>query len=128
MGQIEEADEQLFVFYPNEDVVVVYEYEEVKPYLMLSYALTIHKVQGMEYDIVVIPMTFSHFIMHNTKLIYTAITRAKEQLIFSCKKSTFESKMDKLLCLFRWLAWTLDACLELSRIIGTLMLACHWNA
>jgi exodeoxyribonuclease V alpha subunit len=77
--KIEEDDEQLFVFYPNEDVVVVYEYEELKSHLMLSYALTIHKVQGMEYDIVVIPMSFTHFIMHNTKLIYTAITRAKHK-------------------------------------------------
>ena len=75
--KINEEDEQVFVFYPNEDVVVVYEYEELKSHLMLSYALTIHKVQGMEYDIVVIPMTFSHYIMHNTKLIYTAITRGK---------------------------------------------------
>ncbi|MDF1882349.1 AAA family ATPase [Sulfurimonas sp. SAG-AH-194-C21] len=89
--KIEEDDEQLFVFYPNEDVVVVYEYEELKSHLMLSYALTIHKVQGMEYDIVVIPMTFTHFIMHNTKLIYTAITRAKHKCILVGEGAAFES-------------------------------------
>ncbi|WP_324171427.1 AAA family ATPase [Sulfurimonas sp.] len=93
--KIEEDDEQLFVFYPNEDVVVVYEYEEVKSHLMLSYALTIHKVQGMEYDIVVIPMTFSHFIMHNTKLIYTAITRAKHKCILIGESGAFESGCKK---------------------------------
>ncbi|MDQ7059835.1 MAG: AAA family ATPase [Sulfurimonas sp.] len=89
--KIEEEDEQVFVFYPNEDIVVVYEYNEIKSYLMLSYALTIHKVQGMEYDIVVIPMTFSHFIMHNTKLIYTAITRAKHKCILVGEGAAFES-------------------------------------
>ncbi len=89
--KIDEDEEQVFVFYPNEDVVVVYEYEELKSYLMLSYALTIHKVQGMEYDIVVIPMTFSHFIMHNTKLIYTAITRAKHKCILVGESGAFES-------------------------------------
>ena len=89
--KIEEEDEQLFVFYPNEDVVVVYEYEELKSHLMLSYALTIHKVQGMEYDIVVIPMSFTHFIMHNTKLIYTAITRAKHKCILVGEGAAFES-------------------------------------
>ena len=73
--KIDEDEEQLFVFYPNEDIVVVYEYEELKSHLMLSYALTIHKVQGMEYDIVVIPMTFSHFIMHNTKLVLTILVK-----------------------------------------------------
>jgi exodeoxyribonuclease V alpha subunit len=93
--KIEEDDEQVFVFYPNEDVVVVYEFEEIKSHLMLSYALTIHKVQGMEYDIVVIPMTFSHFIMHNTKLIYTAITRAKHKCILIGESGAFESACKK---------------------------------
>lgn len=93
--KIDEDDEQLFVFYPNEDVVVVYEYEELKSHLMLSYALTIHKVQGMEYDIVVIPMSFTHFIMHNTKLIYTAITRAKHKCILVGEGGAFESGCKK---------------------------------
>ena len=89
--KIEEEDEQLFVFYPNEDVVVVYEYEELKSHLMLSYALTVHKVQGMEYDIVVVPMSFTHFIMHNTKLIYTAITRAKHKCVLVGEGAAFEN-------------------------------------
>jgi exodeoxyribonuclease V alpha subunit len=89
--KIDEDEEQVFVFYPNEDVVVVYEYEELKSHIMLSYALTIHKVQGMEYDIVVIPMSFTHYIMHNTKLIYTAITRAKHRCILIGESGAFES-------------------------------------
>jgi exodeoxyribonuclease V alpha subunit len=93
--KIDEDEEQVFVFYPNEDVVVVYEYEELKSHLMLSYALTIHKVQGMEYDIVVIPMTFSHYIMHNTKLIYTAVTRAKHKCILIGESGAFESACKK---------------------------------
>jgi len=93
--KIDEDESQVFVFYPNEDVVVQYEYEELKSHLMLSYALTIHKVQGMEYDIVVIPMTFSHFIMHNTKLIYTAVTRAKHKCIIVGESGAFESACKK---------------------------------
>ena len=93
--KIQEDDEQIFVFYPNEDVVVVYEYEEIKSHLMLSYALTIHKVQGMEYDMVVIPMSFSHFIMHNTKLIYTAVTRAKHKCMIVGEAGAFESACKK---------------------------------
>ena len=94
--KIDEDEEQVFVFYPNEDVVVVYEYDEVKNYLMLSYALTIHKVQGMEYDIVVMPISFSHYIMHNTKLIYTAITRAKHRCVIVGESGAFESACKKL--------------------------------
>ena len=94
--KIEEEDEQVFVFYPNEDIVVAYEYEELRTHLMLSYALTIHKVQGMEYDIVVIPMSFSHFIMHNTKLIYTAVTRAKHKCVIIGESGAFESACKKI--------------------------------
>lgn len=93
--KIDLDEEQAFVFYPNEDVVVVYEFEELKNYLMLSYALTIHKVQGMEYDIVIIPMSFTHYIMHNTKLIYTAITRAKHRCILIGESMAFENACKK---------------------------------
>ena len=93
--KLDEQEEQAYVFYPNEDVVVLYEYEELKSFLMLSYALTIHKVQGMEYDIVVIPMSFTHYIMHNTKLIYTAITRAKHRCILVGEANAFESGCKK---------------------------------
>jgi exodeoxyribonuclease V alpha subunit len=89
--RIDEDEDQAYVFYPNEDMVVLYEYEQLKSHLMLSYALTIHKVQGMEYDIVVIPMSFSHYIMHNTKLIYTAITRAKHRCIIVGESGALES-------------------------------------
>ena len=94
--KIDEKEEQLFVFYPNEDIVVAYEFDELKSFLMLSYALTIHKVQGMEYDIVVIPMSFTHYIMHNTKLIYTAITRAKHKCIVIGESGAFESACKKI--------------------------------
>lgn len=93
--RMDEDSEQAYVFYPNEDVVVAYEYEELRDYLMLSYALTIHKVQGMEYDIVVIPMSFSHYIMHNTKLLYTAVTRAKHKCIVIGESAAFESACRK---------------------------------
>lgn len=46
--------------------------------LILAYASTIHKSQGSEYDIVVIPITKAHYVMLQRNLIYTAITRAKK--------------------------------------------------
>jgi len=89
--KIDEDDEIVHVFYPNEEVVVQYEYEQLRTHLMLSYALTIHKVQGMEYSVVVMPMSFSHFIMHNTKLLYTAITRAKDRCVLVGESAAFEA-------------------------------------
>ena len=94
--KIDEEEELLYVVYPNEDVVVQYSYEQLKSHLMLSYALTIHKVQGTEYDVVVMPMSFSHFIMHNTKLLYTAITRAKHRCYIIGESAAFESACRRL--------------------------------
>lgn len=49
--------------------------------LRLAYAVTIHRCQGLEYDVVVMPLVegFSHQLQRN--LIYTAITRAKKKVI-----------------------------------------------
>jgi len=94
--QIDEEEELVYVVYPNENTVVQYSYEQLKSHLMLSYALTIHKVQGMEYDVVVMPMSFSHFIMHNTKLLYTAITRAKHKCYVIGEGAAFESACRRL--------------------------------
>lgn len=89
--RIDEEEEQAYVFYPNEDVVVQYEFSQLKTHLMLSYALTIHKVQGMEYSVVVMPISFSHYIMLNTKLLYTAITRAKKACYIIGESQAFEA-------------------------------------
>ncbi len=94
--KIDEEEELVYVVYPNEDTVVQYSYDQLKSHLMLSYALTIHKVQGMEYDVVVMPMSFSHFIMHNTKLLYTAITRAKHKCYVIGEGAAFESACRRL--------------------------------
>ncbi len=88
--RIDKEEDAAYVFYPSEDVVVRYDTDEVWEYLSLSYALTIHKTQGMEYDIVTIPMSFSHYIMLNTKLIYTAITRAKHRCFVIGESGAFE--------------------------------------
>ena len=46
--------------------------------LTLAYATTIHKAQGSEYPIVVMPVLMTHFVMLQRNLIYTGITRAKK--------------------------------------------------
>ena len=49
--------------------------------LNLAYTVSVHKSQGSEYKVVILPMFKSYSIMLKRKLIYTAITRAKEKLI-----------------------------------------------
>lgn len=49
--------------------------------LVHAYATTIHKSQGSEYPIVVMPILMNHYVMLQRNLIYTGITRAKKILV-----------------------------------------------
>ena len=89
-------EEKCIVLYPNDDMVVFYDFENVHSLLSLAYCLTIHKTQGMEYENALIPMSFSHYIMHNTKLLYTAITRAKRMCFIVGEEEAFKSACKKL--------------------------------
>ena len=59
---------------------VVYDITELDE-LTLAYATTIHKAQGSEYPVVVMPILMTHFVMLQRNLIYTGITRAKKLLV-----------------------------------------------
>ena len=60
-----------------DDTMMEYEASELDE-VVLAYATTIHKSQGSEYPIVVIPVLMTHFVMLQRNLIYTGITRAKK--------------------------------------------------
>ena len=64
---------------------VVYDVTELDE-LVLAYAVTIHKAQGSEYPIVVMPFTMSHFVMLQRNLLYTGVTRAKKILVLIGEK------------------------------------------
>lgn len=49
--------------------------------LVHAYATTIHKAQGSEYPIVVMPVLMNHYVMLQRNLLYTGITRAKKALV-----------------------------------------------
>ncbi len=79
-----------------DDMIVFYDFDDLDNLLSLAYCLTIHKTQGMEYDNSLIPMTFSHYIMHNTKLLYTAITRAKNMCYIVGEEEAFKSACKRI--------------------------------
>ncbi len=65
---------------------VIYSFDDLDD-VTLAYCITIHKSQGSEYKVVIIPMTMQHRIMLQRNLIYTGMTRAKELLIFVGQRS-----------------------------------------
>ncbi len=86
IGQIIKVDmeeRELTVLFDDREVV--YDVTELDE-LSLAYAVTIHKSQGSEYPIVVMPFTMSHFVMLQRNLLYTGVTRAKKILVLVGEK------------------------------------------
>ncbi len=59
---------------------VIYGFGELDE-LVLAYATTIHKSQGSEYPVVVIPLAIQHYTMLQRNLVYTAVTRSKRLVV-----------------------------------------------
>ena len=57
--------------------------------LTLSYSITTHKSQGSEYQVVIIPVMLSNYMMLSRQIIYTAITRASQIVFLVGQKSAF---------------------------------------
>jgi len=81
IGRIENIEEEEHIlevnFYGRR---VSYEFSELNE-LVLAYAITVHKSQGSEYRIVVIPVMTQHYLLLQRNLLYTGITRAKDMVI-----------------------------------------------
>ncbi len=59
---------------------VTYDYADINE-LALAWAVTIHKAQGSEYPVVIMPVFMQHYLMLSRNLIYTGLTRAKKLAI-----------------------------------------------
>lgn len=65
--------------------VVRYEFDELDE-IRLAYAITIHKSQGSEFPVVVIPIVSQHYMLLARNLLYTAVTRGKKRVILIGQK------------------------------------------
>lgn len=63
-----------------DDRIVTYDFSELDE-IVLAYAISVHKSQGSEYPVVVIPVVSQHYILLQRNLIYTAVTRGKQMVV-----------------------------------------------
>jgi exodeoxyribonuclease V alpha subunit len=59
---------------------VVYDFSDLDE-IVPAYAVSVHKSQGSEYPVVIIPIVTQHYILLQRNLIYTAVTRGKKLVI-----------------------------------------------
>ena len=72
------SDEYMLIRF--DDRLVEYPFDNLEE-LELAYAITVHKSQGSEYNVVIIPMYSCAPMLMTRNLLYTAVTRAKRMVI-----------------------------------------------
>ncbi len=92
--------------------LVTYDWSECDE-LVHAYAISVHKSQGSEYPVVVIPILTQHFMMLQRNLLYTAVTRAREMVVLvgTRKAIAIAVKNDKIAQRYSALHWRLRASL-----------------
>ena len=84
------------IHFDGEDNAVYYDIDQVEQDELLdhSYAVTVHKSQGSEYDWVVIPLAQAHVRSWCTNMVYTAMTRAKEGVVLIGNKEVLQGAIN----------------------------------
>ena len=85
----EDFNHQNRIFVDFDGIIVEYTPENFNV-LTHAYCVSIHKSQGSEYPIVIMPILNEHHIMLQRRLIYTGVTRAKKSLVLLGEREAFE--------------------------------------
>lgn len=90
-NETENKEDQVVVTFENKDVVYT---RNTLHSLTLAYCCSIHKSQGSEYPIVVLPIVKSYYRMLKRNLLYTAVTRSKKFLLLCGEASAFRQAVE----------------------------------
>jgi exodeoxyribonuclease V alpha subunit len=78
ISDIDQEEKELEVMFDQRPVRIPFDDLDE---LRLAYAMTIHKSQGSEAPVIIMPMTTQHFVMLQRNLLYTGITRARKLVV-----------------------------------------------
>ncbi len=96
---IDKEEETVLVTFDGRDVI--YSFDELDE-LVLCYATTIHKSQGSEYPVVIIPISTQQFMMLKRNLVYTGVTRGKKLVVVVGQKKALFMAIKDNRSLKRW--------------------------
>jgi len=77
-----------------DDKRVTYDFNDISDELDLAYCITIHKSQGSEFPVIVMPMYEAPYMLINRNLLYTGVTRAKQLVVLVGKESIIRQMVD----------------------------------
>ena len=86
--RIDPEESELLVRFENRNVIYAFgELDELAP----AYAITIHKSQGSEFPVVIIPLAMSQYILLQRNLLYTGLTRGRKLVILVGQKKALST-------------------------------------
>ena len=86
-------DEQTLIVEFEDGKIIDYSFTNLDE-LSLSYAITIHKSQGSEYDVIILPLLNSNPLLYTRNLLYTAVTRAKKMVMILGDEKTIDKMIN----------------------------------
>lgn len=94
VGYIEDINDSLkAVTVVYEDKRVSYDYKELDE-IELAYAVTVHKSQGSEFPVVIVPVYDAPYMLVSRNLLYTAVTRAKQLVVLVGREDVVRKMVD----------------------------------
>ena len=85
IADIDTVEQEVMVQYGER--TVIYDYADLNE-ITLAWSVTIHKSQGSEYPVVILPLYMQHYMMLSRNLFYTGLTRAKKlAIVVGAKKA-----------------------------------------
>jgi exodeoxyribonuclease V alpha subunit len=76
--KIDQENQEVTISFDGKEII--YDYSDLDE-IVLAYAVSVHKSQGSEYPVVIIPLLTQHYVLLQRNLIYTAVTRGKRLVI-----------------------------------------------
>ncbi len=93
IGYIVDLEPGRMLVHFGDELEAEYESSEFNQ-LQLAYCMTVHKSQGSEYPVVILPLVSAHYIMLQRNLLYTAVTRAKKLVILIGSKAALNTAVE----------------------------------
>lgn len=93
IGYIFDINSSGFMIKFNNGKIVVYTKSDIKN-IELAYALTVHSCQGSQWETVIIGIDSTHYILLDSTLLYTAITRASKRCLLISEPKAFKTCID----------------------------------
>ncbi|MCT4605025.1 MAG: ATP-dependent RecD-like DNA helicase [Marinisporobacter sp.] len=90
--KIDQEEKEMMVLF-DEEKLVTYDFSQLDE-LELAYCITIHKSQGSEFPIVVMPIFWGPPMLLTRNLLYTAVTRAKELVVMVGIEGSLKNMVD----------------------------------